>query len=728
MRYCNRLLILLLLAGICIIPDTSKAQQWISLGPDSTPALINPKDNAQRFAVGIGRVGMLKLNPKKKTRAEKQAMYLGTPFGGLWEFSESSGRWFPSSTNQLMHIGVSDLAFNPKKPKIRYLITGDPDCIMDPNGPALSSEYCQSRGIVKSIDGGMTWSDTAIGNWYNQEGKIESDFWNYPSLKIARKLLADPKCQNRLCVIVYTHNHSTKSYDATVYQSEDAGENWKPRLIATDAWLKDLEYKPCSRKVMYASGRGVYKSKDAGLNWLHLDKNGLPPDSIVMRIELALAISNPKVVYALVIYKNSGNSDIYLSEDDGGTFHKIISAQSSPEWRTAMVVDPNNHELVYFTAGNKVHRLYRYNKTWRQEYTGGFIHDDVHDLNFFKGDKTLFASTDGGLFGSTDSGKSWLDFNAGLNIAECWSIAVSQTGPVTLLSGLQDCGTILYKSSPDSLRGWWIVRGGDGMAAAFDYQNEFIMYANDGNNSLISRSIDGGSSWSRNLLPTRAESALYQRPFVIDPVHQGIIYTGLENVYKSIDFGDNWKKFSNIEGLGKYDRLVSLACSGKDTMLFYAAYANPSWDNDPKRKLFKTSNAGETWIDVTKGLKGVAWTNITSVIMDQQNPDVVFVGFRGGWDVKVMRSLNGGNSWEDYSSGFDNDSDVNALITDTDDFHTVYAATHNGVYKRNDKDKAWSRFGEGLPRVMVSGLDIRYDSGILFAGTHGRGIWSVKIR
>ena len=317
MQYFNRLLIFLLLAFICIIHVSLKAQQWISLGPDSTPSLINPKDNSQRFAVGIGRVGMLKLYPDKKTKGEKPRMYLGTPFGGLWEYSETTGRWNPSSTNNLIHIGVSDLAISPKQPMIRYLITADPDCIMDPNGPALSSEYCQSRGIVKSIDGGRTWSDTAIGNWYNQEGRIESDFWKYPSLKIARKLLVDPKCQNRLSTIVYTYSHRSKSYDASVYQSEDSGENWRPRMMGQDAWLKDLEYKPCSRKVMYASGRGVYKSKDAGVNWLHLDKNGLPPDSTVMRIALAFSSSHPKLIYALVIYKNSRNSDIYLSDDDG---------------------------------------------------------------------------------------------------------------------------------------------------------------------------------------------------------------------------------------------------------------------------------------------------------------------------------------------------------------------------------------------------------------------------
>lgn len=704
------------------------AQKWTSLGPDSIPSLINVRDNSLRFAVGIGRVGMLKLFPSKEKKGNKSMMYLGTPFGGLWEFSTEDSAWSPSSTDALMNMGVSDFAINPKKPAIRYLITGDPDCIMDPNGPAMSSEYCQSRGIVKSIDGGLSWSDSAIGNWYNLQGEIEKDFWKYPSIKIARKLHIDSKCPDILTVIIYTYSYRTKTFDGMIYQSKDAGSTWKPRLTDEDAYLKDLEVKPCSRKVMYAAGRSVYKSYDRGSNWETLHKNGLPPDSLVNRIELALSVSKSSHLFALVIYKNSRTSDIFLSEDDGKTFIKIISAQASPEWRTAMVVDPSNHDLVFFTAGNKVHRLYRHNGSWRQEYTGGFIHDDVHDLNFFETNRTLYASTDGGLFSSTDSGRTWINLNKGLSVAQCWSVSVSQTGPLSILSGLQDCGTILNKSAPDTLAGWWIVRGGDGMATAFDYHDDYIMYANDGNNSLIARSIDGAYSWSRNLLPTRQESAIYQRPFFVNSTYQGMIYTGLENVYKSIDYGDSWKRFSTIEGLNKNERLVSIAGAEDDTLVFYAAYANPAWNKEPKQKLFRTNDAGQTWVDITHGLKGVAWTNISTILVDKVNADIVYVGFRGGWDFKVMRTLNGGKSWEDYSTDLGFDCDVNALIMDKDELHTVYAATHRGVYKRSLNDKGWLKFGDGLPGVMVSGLDIRYDSGILFAGTHGRGIWSVKIR
>jgi photosystem II stability/assembly factor-like uncharacterized protein len=720
--------VLLLFVTVLCQPFSSPAQRWEALGPDSVPRLIRTDDYSLRFASGIGRVSMLRMLPGKSVKEKKATLFLGTPYGSLWERQEDEAQWRVSATDQLPHIGISDLAIHPRCPDIRYLATGDPDCILDPNGPALSSEFCQSRGIVKSMDGGLTWSDTAIGLWYDTSGNLLKDYWQYPSRKIARKLLLDPSCPLRITVVIHTYSHKTKTYDGYIFQSEDAGMKWHMRLFVEDGFLKDLEYKPGNGKVMYTAGRSLFRSGDRGRSWIRLVGNGLPEDSLVKRIEIAPVPSKKSHLYALVIYKNSRNSDIFLSVDNGDHFERIVSAHASPEWRTAIAVDPVNPELVFFSAGNRVHRLFRNQGVWKQEYTGGFIHDDVHDLTFPGKESVLYASTDGGIHSSRDSGKTWKDLSRGLNIAECWSVSVSQTGPPGILAGLQDCGTILNRIFPDSSAGWWIVRGGDGMATAFDHQDEYIMYANDGNNRLLSRSIDGGLSWSRNLLPNRNENALYQRPFLSDPERQGVIYTGMRDVYKSIDFGDTWKKISSFDLVNKSDKLVAMAITPGDTNMFYAAFSNPAWRTEVSGKLFRTSNGGDTWKDVSMGLSGASWATITSVIVNNADNQQVFVAFRGGSDIKIMKSNDQGASWSNYSDGLESDCDINAMIMDSDSLQTLYIATHHGVFKRNRSDKNWSRLGEGLPRVMVSGLDIRYDTGTLYAGTHGRGVWSIRIR
>ena len=127
--------------------------------------------------------------------------------------------WSAVPTDHLPNPGVSDLAVNPKKPSVMYIATGDPDCIMDPNGPALSCESCLSRGIVKSTDGGQTWTEEAIGNWYDNNGVLKNDFWKFPSNKIIHKLLINPKKPDLLYALFYNFSYETKTYPSYVLVS-----------------------------------------------------------------------------------------------------------------------------------------------------------------------------------------------------------------------------------------------------------------------------------------------------------------------------------------------------------------------------------------------------------------------------------------------------------------------------------------------------------------------------
>ena len=133
-----------------------------------------------------------------------------------------------------------------------------------------------------------------------------------------------------------------------------------------------------------------------------------------------------------------------------------------------------------------------------------------------------------------------------------------------------------------------------------------------------------------------------------------------------------------------------------------------------------------SWTDITAGLKGVSYTQITSIAVQPDDANVVLVGFRGGWEYKLMKTLSGGegkSAWTNYSSGLPSEGDVNCILFDKDKQHSVYIGTHSGVYVSTDYLKAWQSFSRGLPRVMVCDLDILQASRELYIGTHGRGVW-----
>ena len=83
------------------------------------------------------------------------------------------------------------------------------------------------------------------------------------------------------------------------------------------------------------------------------------------------------------------------------------------------------------------------------------------------------------------------------------------------------------------------------------------------------------------------------------------------------------------------------------------------------KKFFKTIDGGITWTDMTDvgqdqvaELGGVRWVGITGIVSNPDNANEVYVTFNGIWGYsagvganRVMRSLDGGTTWSDYSQG-----------------------------------------------------------------------------
>lgn len=708
------------------------SQEWEPLGPIMQPEFQRLNDFPSRVAMGTGRVSCVRFEPGRCRwfgKPKHDRIFTGTPYGGLWVSDDDGMNWKRFDSGDLPNSGISDYVTDPSDNTVRYLVTGDPDCILDPNQIAMGSEMCQSRGIMKSPDGGKTWKGP-IGNWYDDSGKLLNDFWKFPSGKVVRKLLALQGSVTTLLTIVYSYNNSPKGFDGFVFRSTDGGMNWTMTLRVADGYLKDLEKEPARQQTVYSCGRSLFKSEDGGMTWKKNTLGGLPPDSMVARIELALTAAFPGRLYALVVLKNAKFSELYISNDHGEHFATSASAPASPEWRTALAASPADASLIFFSSGNKVNRFVYDGNTWKYKYTGAGVHDDIHDLTFDPEGKKIFASSDGGLYVSSDSGSSWNFSGEGINSAECWSISMTRSGPLKIISGLQDCGTIIYYDTLSGANKWKITRGGDGMAVAFDPNDTKIVYANDGNNNILSRSDDGGITWSGNLAASRGHAA-YLRPFCIDPNRPEVIYSGYHDLFRSYDRGESWQKAGDFSIASPYDWMIDIRVAQGDSERMYVAFNNAAWKENPTGKLFRTDNGGVDWKDISGGLLGAGYSQITCIAVNPENKDDISIGFRGGGKFKAMQSMSGGlgnNPWKDISEGLDDDADVNCLMYDPVNSGRIFAGTHIGVFVRMANPGKWSAYGKGLPRVMVSALDIRPNPGILVAGTHGNGVWRVPIK
>jgi photosystem II stability/assembly factor-like uncharacterized protein len=129
-------------------------------------------------------------------------------------------------------LGVSNILVDPASPNTIYVSTGDGDGRDSP-----------SVGILKSTDGGATWSTTGL-NW------VRSD------LRYTRKLVKNP-----------TGGRILVATSIGIWYTDDAGTSWTQ---ANTGVFYDVEQMPGSTGTFYATAVSgttaqVFRSTDNGV-------------------------------------------------------------------------------------------------------------------------------------------------------------------------------------------------------------------------------------------------------------------------------------------------------------------------------------------------------------------------------------------------------------------------------------------------------------------------------
>jgi len=164
-------------------------------------------------------------------------------------------------------------------------------------------------------------------------------------------------------------------------------------------------------------------------------------------------------------------------------------------------------------------------------------------------------------------------------------------------------------------------------------------------------------------------------------------------------------------------------------------------------RVWRTLNAGTgasaTWSDITG--TGLSTRFITSIKTKRSDSTgnilyATFSGFSGNNGNfadnlgHVFKTTNGGVTWSDISGNLPN-VPVNAIVVDHNSapvFDALYIGTDIGVFTCADPEAVtpctnWTVVGAGLPRVPVLSLEERPASRNLLAGTHGRGAWNFQL-
>ncbi len=667
--------------------DAQSAKTWKELGP------IAPDMQSELPTWnGIGRINCIDF-----ARRDQNVMFAGSAAGGIWKTTNSGQQWQPIDIPNIPVIGISDLVIAPSDDNIMYAATGD----VNGSIPGQLSRFNGfTYGIIKSTDGGKTWTRTGLSS-----DPAEND--------LIGRMWVDPI--NPSIVVAASY--------AGMYRTTNGGASW---TRTASGIFREVIQNPVSTVTLYAAtyamngGASIYRSTDAGITW---NESFTVPEA--NRIRLAVTKANQNVVVALASnYQNQGFEGLFKSIDAGTSFSELKTSLNLLGWSStgndrggqgfydlACEISPTNANHIY-VGGVNIWRTTTNGSTWElsAHWTGDrgapYVHADQHFFKFHPSRTHLFATHDGGIARSTDGGVTWRDVSRGMAIQQYYGLAVSNSNPALTIAGAQDNGTALSKNSGAS---FVHTLDGDGMLGAIDVVNPSIMYGSQYYGNFW-RSSNGGSSWSFiSSENQRSEPGAWVAPIAVDPRLSNTVYVGYRQVWKSTTAGATWDRISNIS-TGSSMRIISVAPSNPN--FIYVAY---------NTSVHFTTNGGQSW-QQQPGINGF----VMGIDVDPTRPDRIYVAIGGFAAGQKVLLVDKGAVSNITGTGLPN-VPCNSVVYQRGTTNRIFAGTDIGVFAMDEGTGFWQSYGGGLPPVIVTGMRLLPSSNALRISTYGRGIWEIDV-
>lgn len=649
-----------------------------------------------------GRTISIAIDPE-----DTSVVWTGAASGGLWKSTTGGigiSAWQYIETGFPV-LGVGAIAINPDDHNEMFIGTGEVYAYgTSTNGlNDRTQRGCAGSGILKSSDGGVTWSQSL--DWAFQDNR---GVWD----------------------IVYNPLNTSVMYAATtegVYKSSDGGATWNISL--DKKMVMDLVIDRVDTSTVFAgvgnedsADKGIYRTQDGGITWSILT-SGLPANTHDGRITLADYPGDHNILMALIGNRYS-TVGIYRSADGGDTWslksdEEIVVWQG---WYAKGLMMKANDDTKVFAGGVNLFKSNNSGGSWLDiTYDINYFHSDVHDIiSNPKDPNKVYFITDGGLFRSNDFGNSSFDCNDGLVTSQHYIGAVSATNPDLFISGLQDNYTDMYNGSVY----WSSVLGGDGTYTAIDPTNDAIefgasQYLNIAKTTNYWNNSNGVYYSPSD--PNGGNPAAFMAPFILSPSNTNVLYAGSSTLLKSIDGGEynTWDEVQP-DPIDNGNPVLSIACSAIDPDTVYFATA-PS-DGNPMH-VYNSFDGGITKADITSTLPNRYPRRITVNPKNAREVYVVFSGFNGAPGGHIFKSQDAGSTWNDISDSLP-DLPFHCLTIDPDFPQNLYAGCDFTIYGSVDGGASWFTYADGLPEaVMVFDLVVSpYDKSI-YAFTYGHGAY-----
>lgn len=450
-----------------------------------------------------------------------------------------------------------------------------------------------------------------------------------------------------------------------VWKSSGNGVNWDPifdeygaasigavqvsRADSSVVWIGSGE---SNNRNSSAWGDGVYKSTDAGKTWTNM---GLGATEQIARIITHPFKKDTCWVAAIgPLWSASPERGVYMTEDGGKTWRKTLYIDENTGC-TELAIDSRNPNVIY--AGMYERRRFPY--------------------TFVSGGKT------GGVFKSTNGGKTWTKLTNGLPKGE--------TGKI---------GLAVYPKNPNIV--YALIEGvkANSKVASVAGKEQKDILVEDG----LYRSEDSGRSWKR--MGSFNSRPFYYFELAVNPEDSNHLLATSTQLMESKDGGKTWAPKRPVNLHVDFHAIAFNPQNPRNIWVGNDGGAGATWDG------------GQTW----KHMSQIVGAQFYAICYDMAIPYHVYGGLQdnGSWGgPSVSRNRSGIANYDWYRVGGGDGFHVQVDWTDNE---TVYSESQGGAISRLNKRTGESR---GIRPRAPEGERYRFNwsSPIVMSPHNPRVIW-----